>query len=322
MRKRSMEDFGMSGSTPSFGPMSSTVSGSAIGPALTDLGGPLLGKSAAMQFELMDKKAQAEVLSNPEVPVMAKLSLAMRHTKLPVKARVKLAHHILSTVPTHEKQAIMGLLRGAGKMIGGVGKAIKPGFGNSAALQGQLRSLGGVSNVQHNLKSLGAWGKAGVPNAMLFARRGGHGLGHYPTFPMPQQSFNFRGGAGASGAARGGSAASSAAGAATPPSVPRLGPASPSSAPKATGPSPMPSSPKTTGPMDETVDFDGPMRPGVKDPHSIFPADPRFLDEADEASKALSARANAATAASANWTPRYDPLQSPTFGRSNRPYNQ
>jgi hypothetical protein len=226
---------------------------------------PLLSKSAAIQFERMDKRAQVEILTSPETPPLVKLALAARHTKgLSKEARAKLVRHVYSKMAAHEKEAIGKLLMGAGKLLGQGFKAMKPGFGNSAALQGQMRALGGVQNVRNNLGVMGHLAQHGKQLPVL--KHAPSGLGKFPTLTMPKQIGPSAGAVDSSAAALGKSTASMP----TP------------------SPIPTPSAPKTVGPMDSTIDY-SPSRPGAYDPHSVI-SDPMHLDAADRASLAAGSR--------------------------------
>ena len=75
--------------------MSTTAQGPDMASSLGDLGGPMLGKTAADQFEKMDKTAQVKILANKQTPVLVKLALALHHVKAPPAVRVKLAKAIL-----------------------------------------------------------------------------------------------------------------------------------------------------------------------------------------------------------------------------------
>lgn len=249
--------------------------------AYSALNGPRLSKSAALQFEHMDKRAQAEILASPETPPLVKLALAAHHTKgLSKEARAKLVHHVYSKMASHEKEAIGKLLMGAGKMLGRGFKAMKPGFGNSPALQGQLRSLGGVNNVRHNLGAMGQWARQGVPMKNL-TMRGGHGLGHFPTMMRPMDAVDDAAGAVSKAAPSISSLGKTTA------SMGQTAPAAADTAVYALGkttaaPTQAAGAAKTLGPMDSTMDY-APSRPGVYDPHSVL-SDPLNLDAADRAS--------------------------------------
>lgn len=101
-RKRAMEDAGQpsdnfTGNIPSTGPQTATVQGMDMMPALDSLGGPMLGKAAAEQFERMDKRAQARVLLSKEIPQLVKLALALYHTPgLTKEAKLKLGKYLLA----------------------------------------------------------------------------------------------------------------------------------------------------------------------------------------------------------------------------------
>lgn len=103
-------------SVPVIGPQTASVGVGGIGGALDDLGGPLLGKSAAARFNKMSKQAQARVLAHPATSFPVKLAL-VKQASMSKEAKIKIATHLYSQLSLQEKRAFLGSLARMGSKL-------------------------------------------------------------------------------------------------------------------------------------------------------------------------------------------------------------